>query len=123
MAKILIVDDEATFVKLAQIKIEAEGHEVITATDGKEGLEKAKSEKPDLIILDVVMPKIDGYQICRSLKKDAKFKKIPIILFTGKAKDNFQVVGQKVGANVFMRKSADFFDLLAKIEELLKKSK
>ena len=122
MAKILIVDDEATFIKLAQIRLESSGYEVITAKDGEEGLEKAKSEKPDLIMLDVVMPEMDGYQVCRLLKKDAQYNKIPIILFTGKAKDKFEIVGSKVGANVTIRKPFDLSNVLAMIEKLLKKS-
>jgi len=121
MAKILIVDDENTFITIAQVRLEASGYEVITAKDGEEGLEKAKSEKPDLIILDVMMPGKDGYQVCRLLKKDAKYEKIPIILFTDKAKDKFEVVGSKVGANVTIRKPFELSNLLAMIEELLKK--
>jgi len=122
MAKILIVDDEATFIKLAQLKLESSGYEVITAEDGKEGLKKAKSEKPDLIILDVVMPEMNGYQVCRLLKNDAQYKKIPIILFTGKVQDKFEIVGSKVGANATIRKPFDLAYILAVIEKLLKKS-
>ena len=68
MAKILIVDDEVSFNQLIRTRLETDRHKVITAYDGKEGLEKAKSEKPDLIILDVKMPKMNGIEVCRTLK-------------------------------------------------------
>jgi len=121
MAKILLVDDEIQLIKIVKIRLESHGHEVLTAFDGKEGLEKVKSEKPDLIILDVMMPKIDGYQVCRLLKTDALYANIPIILFTGKAQDDFEEIGDKVGADAFVRKPFDSKVLLGKVEELLKK--
>jgi len=120
MAKILVVDDESHLIELVQMRLEANGYEVITANDGEEGLEKAKSEKPDLILLDVMMPKMDGYKACSLLKSDEQFRKIPIILFTGKAQDDFEEVGKKAGADAFITKPFDPPDLLAKIEELLK---
>jgi len=122
MAKILVVDDEIQLIELVQIRLEADGYEVITANDGEEGLEKAKSEKPDLILLDVMMPKMDGYQACSLLKNDEQTKNIPVILFTGKAQEDFEDVGKKAGADAFITKPFDPPELLAKIEELLKKS-
>ena len=121
MAKILVVDDEINLIKLVRIRLEAHGHEVIVANDGKEGLEKAKSEKPDLIILDVMMPKMDGYLVCRLLKTDVLYMNIPIILFTGKAQDDFEEIGDKVGADAFIKKPFDSKVFLGKVEELLKK--
>jgi len=82
MEKILIVDDEVNLIKLVQMRLEAHGYEVISANDGEKGLEKAKSENPDLIILDVMMPKMGGYEVCRLLKTDAMYTNIPIIRFT-----------------------------------------
>jgi len=120
--KILVVDDESHLIELVQMRLEANEYEVITARDGEEGLEKAKSESPDLIILDVMMPKIDGYKVCGLLKNDEQYKNIPIILFTGKAQDDFKEVGKKVGADAFITKPFDALVLLAKIEELLDKS-
>jgi len=122
MSKILIVDDELDLIKMVQMRLEANGYEVVTANDGEEGLEKAKSEEPDLILLDVMMPKMDGYQVTSLLKNDEQYRKIPIILFTGKAQKDFKDVGKKAGADAFMTKPFDPPDLLAKIEELLKKS-
>ena len=122
MAKILIVDDERQSVRMAQVWLEAHGYEVITADDGEEGLEKAKSENPDLIILDVMMPKIDGYQVCSLLKNDAQYTNIPIILLTDKAQGIFERIGDKVGADAFITKPLSSKVLLGKVEGLLKKS-
>jgi len=121
--KILVVDDEADLIMMVQMRLEANEYEVISANDGEEGLEKAKNEKPDLILLDVMMPKINGYQVCTILKQDAQYNKIPIILFTGKAQDDFEKAGKKAGADAFITKPFDPPDLLSKVEELLKKSK
>ena len=121
MAKILIADDERQSVRMAQEWLEAHGHEVITADDGEEGLEKAKSENPDLIILDVMMPKIDGYQVCSLLKTDAQYTHIPIILLTGKAQGIFEKIGDKVGADAYITKPFDSRTLISKVEGLLKK--
>ena len=120
MAKILIVDDEIQLIMMVKMRLEAHGHEVIAANDGEKGLEKAKSENPDLIILDVMMPKMNGYQVCRILKTDALYTNIPIILFTGKAQDDFEEIGDKVGADAFIKKPFDSKVLLGKVEDLLK---
>jgi len=122
MAKILVVDDEIIVIKIAQKNLETHGYEVITAHDGEEGFKKAKSETPDLIILDVMLPKMNGYQVCHSLKTDALYKHIPVILFTDKALDDFEGVGKEVKADAFVAKPFDSKVLLSKIEELLKKS-
>jgi len=121
MAKILIIDDEDKLIKMLQMRLEANEYEVITANNGKEGLEKAKTENPDLILLDVVMTRMDGYEVCAVLKKDAQYNKIPIILYTNKAQDDFEEMGRSVGADVLTINPFDAPDLLAKIEELLKK--
>ena len=120
--KILVVDDELHLIEMVQMRLEANGYEVITANDGEEGLEKAKSEKPDLILLDVMMPKMDGYEACSLLKNDEQLRKIPVVLFTGKAQEDFEDVGKKAGADAFITKPFDPPELLAKIEELIKKS-
>ena len=121
MAKILIADDERQSVRMAQEWLEAHGHEVISAKDGREGLGKAKSETPDLIILDVMLPKMDGYEVCNLLKTDASYTNIPIILVSGKCKDDFEEIGDKVGADAIITKPFNPITLLSKVEELLKK--
>ena len=80
MTKILIVDDEITFIKTAQIRLEAIGYEVITANHGLAGLEKAENEKPNLIILDILMPMMDGYTMLREIRQKEDLKDIPVIM-------------------------------------------
>lgn len=121
--KILVVDDEELIVKMVGLRLKANGYEVISAGDGKEGLAKAKEEFPDLIILDVMMPGMDGYKVCGLLKKDTRFAKIPVIMFTAKAQVDDKKIGEEVGANAYITKPFDPQVLLAKIRELLGESK
>jgi len=118
--RILVVDDEAELVKAVQIRLEHEGHEVLTAHDGQEGLEKARKEKPDLIILDLMLPKMDGYKVCGLLKADTRYSKIPIIMFTARAQESDVKMGKEVGANAYITKPFEHQVLLDKIAELLK---
>ena len=120
--RILLVDDEKDMVYAVKLQLEANNYEVITASDGQEGLEKARREKPDLIILDLMLPKIDGYKICRMLKFDEKYKKIAIILFTARSQKNDEKVGFEVGADAYITKPFDPKVLLEKIKILLKES-
>ena len=122
MAKILVIDDEVQLVEMVQMRLEAAGYEVVTANDGQEGLEKAKSIEPDLILCDVMMPKMDGYKVCGLLKNDSRYSKIPLILFTARAQQDDQDVGDEVGADAYITKPFEPVVLLAKIEELLGKS-
>ena len=121
MAKILIVDDEATFIKLAQMRLEANGYKVLTANDGEEGLEKAESENPDLILLDVMMPKMDGHTMLKEVRKNEKIKNMPVILCSGRGQIKDEKDDLKSGANAYMSKPIESSVLLSKIEELLKK--
>lgn len=121
MAKLLIVDDEKQLVEMVQMRLEANGYEVLTASDGQEGLQMAKTEKPDLIMLDVMMPKMDGYKVCGLLKNDARYKNIPIILFSARAQQQDADVAKEAGADAYVTKPFEPPVLLAKIKELLKK--
>lgn len=121
MAKLLIVDDEKQLVEMVQMRLEANGYEVLTAGDGQEGLQMAKTEKPDLIMLDVMMPKMDGYKVCGLLKNDARYKHIPIILFSARAQQEDTDIGKEAGADAYVTKPFDPPVLLAKIKALLKK--
>ena len=121
MPKILMVDDEVQLIAMVQMRLEANGYEVITANDGEEGLAKAKSEKPDLIMLDVMMPKMDGYKVCGLLKNDTRYSKIPIILFSARVQQDDKDVGVEVGADAYITKPFEPPVLLAKIKELLEK--
>ena len=119
--KILLVEDEADMVYALTLQLEAINCEVLSAADGQTGLDMARKEKPDLIILDLMLPKMDGYKICRMLKFDEKYKKIPIIMFTARAQDKDKKLGQEVGADAYITKPFDSKDLLDKISALLKK--
>ena len=120
-ARILLVDDEEDMVYAVKMQLEACGFEVLTAADGQEGLTKARRENPDLIILDVMLPKLYGYNVCRMLKFDSKYKHIPIILFTSRVQKEDQKIGLEVGADAYICKPFDSQALLDKIKELLKK--
>jgi len=117
--KILVVDDETELLKAISIRLKTCGYEVITACDGQEGLEKAKSVSPDLIVLDVLMPKMDGYEVCRMLKFDEKYKSIPVIMLTAKAQDIDKAMGKKVGADDYIIKPFETQDLIDKIKRYL----
>lgn len=117
--KILLVDDEVDLVETVKYRLEKSGYEVIPAYDGQEALDKARREKPDLIILDLMLPKIDGYKICRMLKFDTKYKHIPIILFTARAQESDEKLGYETGADFYIKKPYEPQILLSKIKELL----
>lgn len=118
--KILLVDDETEYITLLRNRLEAEQYQVVSAQDGQEGLEKAKHEKPDLIILDLMLPKMDGYKVCALLKRDTRYAKIPIILFTARAQESDIKLGEDLGADAYLTKPFEAPTLLAKIQELLK---
>lgn len=117
--KILIVDDEPDVVSALSIRLKAAGYEVISAKDGLEALDKARKESPDLILLDIMLPKLDGYKVCRMLKFDEKYRHIPIIMLTAKISDSNKKVGQDMGANVYINKPFDPNELMDKIKGFL----
>lgn len=119
-AKILVIDDVESITMKVKIILERNGYEVITANDGQQGLEKAKSEQPDLIILDLMLPRVNGYKVCALLKRDSKYSKIPIILFTAKTREEDMKLGEEVGADAYLTKPFDPELLLSKVGELVK---
>lgn len=121
MAKILLVDDEKDLVETVKLRLEVSGYEVVVARDGMEAINLARQENPDLIILDLMLPKIDGYKVCAMLKFDARFKDTPVILFTARAGEQDRSLGAEVRADAYLVKPFDSKIFLAKIEELLKK--
>lgn len=120
--KILVVDDEPDIVSMLKMRLEASGYEVITAVDGNTGYDKAKFDLPDLIILDLMLPGIDGYQVCRLLKFDEKYRRIPIIMLTAKSQKEDKEWGEKVGADFYLTKPFEAGEVLGKIKELLEKA-
>ena len=117
--RILIVDDEPDLLEMVQINLEIEGYECIVAYDGFRALDRARKEQPDLIILDVMLPGLNGYKVCRLLKFDEKYKRIPINMLTAEAQQADRLMGEATGANYYMTKPFDADKLLAKVKELL----
>lgn len=118
--KLLLIDDEKDLVDAVLLRLEANGYEVSVAYDGQQGLDKARKEKPDLIILDLMLPKMDGYKVCALLKSDTRYNKIPIIMFTARAQDSDMKMGEEVGAEAYITKPFDSQVLLDKIKSLIK---
>ncbi len=117
--KILVVDDEVYIVHILDFSLGMEGYEVITALDGEQALEKARAEHPDLVVLDVMMPKLDGYETCRMLKADEATRHIPIILLSAKGRNADQKVGYDVGADDYITKPFSPRKLVERINSLL----
>ncbi len=115
--KILIVDDVRETLLALKIRLEYAGYEVFTAADGEAGLKAARDLKPDLILLDVMLPKIDGFSICRLLKFDDEYARIPIIMLTAKGQTSDMEIGKQVGADAYMTKPYNAKDLIAKVTE------
>lgn len=117
--KILVVDDEKDIVETLSFMLKARGYDVIEALDGEEGLKCAKECSPDLIILDVMMPKINGYKIARLLKYDSKYKHIPIVMVTARGQDADKLIGEETGADEYITKPFEFEEVLETVNKYL----
>ena len=104
MAKILIVDDSPTEIHLLRVMLEKQGHECIESSSGEDGVEVAKHEQPDLVLMDVVMPNLNGFQATRALTRDDSTKHIPIVLVTTKDQETDRVWGMRQGAKAYLTK-------------------
>jgi signal transduction histidine kinase len=116
--KILIVDDAADTVEILKKRFGAEGYDTAEAYNGEEGLQKVAEYEPDLIVLDVMMPKIDGYEVCQRLKADIKTKLIPILMLTAKGEVEDKVKGLDIGADDYLAKPFDYKELSARVRSL-----
>jgi len=114
-ARVLAVDDSPTVLEMLKAILVAGGYDVITAVDGQDALNVAREESPDLILLDVMLPKLDGYRVCRLLKFDRKYKDIPIIMLTAKAEEQSVATGMRTGADQYLTKPVEPDRLLAAI--------
>ena len=121
MARILIVEDEPNMVAGLRDNFEYEGYEVITAPDGVAGLERALSEAPDLVILDVMMPRMSGLDVCKQLK--SKRPSIPIIMLTARGQEVDKVVGLELGADDYVTKPFSIRELLARVKAVLRRAR
>ncbi len=118
---VLVVDDDPVIQKLLQVNFEMEGYTVLTAGDGLEGLERARAETPDIIICDIMMPRMDGLEVTRALKGDPATSGIPILLLSAKAQQADVAAGQATGADDYVTKPFDPLDLLQRVAGLLER--
>src|SRR5262245_40989316 len=119
-SKILIVEDEASLAEVLAYNLKREGYEPVVAREGKEGLRKAQTHLPSLVILDLMLPGIDGLEICRQLRASHRTAKIPILMLTAKAEETDQVIGFAVGADDYVTKPFSVKVLLQRIKVLLR---
>lgn len=119
--KILVVDDEVDLVEMVRFPLEMEGFSVLKSYNGEDALNQTRKEKPDLILLDLMLPKLDGYKVCRLLKFDEKYRNIPILMLTGKALEKDKALGMGTGANDYITKPFDLEKLVEKVKAYLSK--
>lgn len=119
--KILVVDDESHIVELVRFNLESNGYSVVEASDGKEALARAKEELPDLILLDLMLPVIDGTEVCKKLKSDSSTEAIPIIMLTAKSDEMDKIIGLEIGADDYITKPFSLRELLARVKAVLRR--
>ncbi len=117
--RILVVDDEPTLVATVKYSLEREGYGVVTAADGESALSRAREEKPDLVILDIMLPVIDGFEVCRLLRREMN---VPIIMLTAKTEEVDRVVGLEIGADDYVTKPFSMRELMARVKALLRRA-
>ena len=119
--KILVVDDEADLVETLRFPLEMEGFKVLVSYNGEDALSQARKENPDLILLDLMLPKLDGYKVCRLLKFDEKYKHIPILMLTAKTQEKDKLLGKETGADEYITKPFDIDELMKRVKAYLTK--
>ena len=119
--KILIIEDDPAISRLVDYSLKHEGYEVVAATNGLEGIRKAQYEAPDLVILDVMLPGMDGFEICHRLRAESETSQLPILMFSAKAQEIDKDTGLKVGADDYLPKPAAPAEIVSRVEKLLAK--
>ncbi|OGO01787.1 MAG: hypothetical protein A2Y90_05205 [Chloroflexi bacterium RBG_13_52_12] len=119
--KILVIEDDPATSRLVDYSLRHQGYEVITSSNGLEGIRKAHSESPDLVILDVMLPGMDGYEICHRLRSEPATSRLLILMFSAKAQEIDRDTGIKVGADDYLTKPAAPAEIVARVEKLLAK--
>jgi len=117
--KILVVDDEADLVSVLRFGLEVEGFEVISASDGEQGLSLAREAQPSLMLLDLMLPKLDGYKVCRALKFDERYRTMPIFILSARSGEEDRRLALEMGADLFITKPYEMKDLVGKIRARL----
>ena len=118
--RILVADDDPVILRLIQVNLELEGYQVLTANNGEEAVATATSETPDLVILDIMMPRMDGYQTCERLKADETTKDIPVVFLSAKAQQADIEKGKSYGVEEYLTKPFDPTELLEVVERLVR---
>jgi DNA-binding response OmpR family regulator len=118
--KILVVEDDRNLLDTLEYNLRNEGYDVVTAVDGAEALDVARREKPNLIILDIMLPKVSGFEVCRILRKEMM---VPILMLTAKAEETDKIVGLEIGADDYMTKPFSLRELLARVRAMLRRAK
>lgn len=121
MAKILIVEDEADLQHVLKFNLERQGHKVLVTSSGSDGLRMAERERPDLVLLDMMLPDIFGSEVCRSLKADPDLGRVPIIMVTARAEEQDRVGGLEIGADDYVTKPFSIRELLLRVEAVLRR--
>ena len=119
VATVLVVDDDPVIQRLLRVNFEMEGYTVLVASDGLEGLARARSERPDIVVLDIMMPKMSGLDVARTLKSDPDTADIPVMLLSAKAQEADLRAGDESGADGYLTKPFDPLLLLQRVEELI----
>jgi len=122
MKTILVIDDEKDLIKLADYHLSKEGFLVISAKDGIQGLEIAKKHRPDLILLDIMLPKMDGWEVCKKLKASSETSHIPVIMLTARTQETDKVLGLELGADDYITKPFNTRELVARVKSVLRRS-
>jgi DNA-binding response OmpR family regulator len=117
--RILIVDDEPDLLAVLRFGLESEGFEVIEASDGERGLEMARAERPDLLVLDLMLPRMDGYKVCRALKFDERYKRLPIFILSARSGETDRRLAMDLGADDYITKPYEVKDLVGRIRSKL----
>ncbi len=120
--KILIIEDEKDIIKMLEYNLKKEGFRVVDARDGEDALDLASREHPDLILLDLMLPGMDGLEVCRALKKESKTGSIPVIMLTAKSQESDKVVGLELGADDYVIKPFSLRELVARIKAVLRRA-
>jgi len=118
--KVLIVEDDANLLEILKYNLRKEGYDVVMASDGEQALEVARREKPALILLDIMLPKISGFEVCRILRKEMN---VPILMLTARADETDKIVGLEIGADDYMTKPFSTRELLARVRAMLRRTK
>ena len=118
-ATVLVVDDDPVILKLLEVNFEMEGFQVVRASDGAEGLERAREVRPDIVVLDVMMPRMTGYEVAKALREDEGTAHIPIIFVTARAQSSDVERGMELGVDDYVTKPFDPLDLIARVNTLL----